>query len=60
MNRFTKGRVLHIFQDRGAKVHFNYMKVEDPELSLKTGQKELIVILIYIINIVVEVWSNIA
>ena len=33
MARFTKGRVVTYFQDKGAKMHFNYMKVNDPELS---------------------------
>ena len=44
MNRATKNRVLNYFQNKGAKVHFNYMKVEDPELSEQTGSKEMIVI----------------
>lgn len=43
MNRFTRGKVLKIYQDRGAKVHFNYTQIEDPELSSRTGKKELIV-----------------
>lgn len=43
MNRMTKNKIVHYFQNKGAKVHFNYMKVEDPELSEKTGDKEMIV-----------------
>ena len=33
MNRMTKNKVANYFQNRGAKVHFNHMKIEDPELS---------------------------
>lgn len=43
MNRMTKNKIVHYFQNKGAKVHFNYMKVEDPELSEQTGDKEMIV-----------------
>ena len=43
MNRMTKNKVANYFQNRGAKAHFNYMKIEDPELSAQTGKTELIV-----------------
>ncbi len=33
MNQMTKNKVANYFQNKGAKVHFNYMKIEDPELS---------------------------
>ena len=41
--RFTKAKFVNYFQDKGAKVHFNYIKIEDPELSQHTGDKEMIV-----------------
>ena len=43
VNRFTKAKMVHYFQDKGAKVHFNHMQIEDPDLYQKTGQKELLV-----------------
>ena len=62
MNRATKNRVLNYFQNKGAKVHFNYMKVEDPELSEQTGSKEMIVIKKRLFNtrfiIGYEIWCN--
>lgn len=61
MNRATRNRVLNYFQLKGAKVHFNYIKMEDPELSAQTGDKELIVIpqkVIY--HVGCEVWSRVA
>ena len=42
-NRMTKNKVANYFQTKGAKVHFNYMKFEDPELSAQTGKKEMVV-----------------
>ena len=48
LNRMTKNRVLNYFQNKGAKVHFNHMKVVDPELSAQTGKEEKIVWLIHI------------
>ena len=43
MNVATKNRVANYFNNKGAKVHFNHMKIEDPELSAQTGKKELVV-----------------
>lgn len=43
MARFTKAKVVNFFQNKGAKVHFNWIKYEDPELSKQTGDKEIIV-----------------
>jgi len=37
MARVTKGRVVCYFQDKGARVHFNDKKIEDPELEKKSG-----------------------
>jgi hypothetical protein len=33
MNRATRNMLTNYFQVKGAKVHFNDMKMEDPELS---------------------------
>lgn len=41
--RMTKAKIVNFFQDKGAKVHFNYMTVEDPDLSKQTGKKEMVV-----------------
>lgn len=43
MNRATRNKVLNYFQNKGAKVHFNSMKIEDPELSQHSGKPENIV-----------------
>ena len=47
MNRMTKNKVLNYFQNKGAKVHFNFMRIEDTEHSQQTGKKELLVSLTY-------------
>lgn len=43
MNRATKAKLVNYFQDKGSKVHFNHVQIEDPELSKETGKKELVV-----------------
>eukprot|EP00347_Sterkiella_histriomuscorum_P021408 403334078 len=40
MNRATKNRVLNYFQNKGAKVHFNTIKIEDTEVIDQTGKLE--------------------
>lgn len=37
MNRMTKNKALHYFQNKGAKVHFNFMRIEDQEHTQQTG-----------------------
>ena len=37
MARITKGRVVTYFQDKGARVHFNYMTVADPMMEELTN-----------------------
>lgn len=37
MNRMTRNKMVLYFQDKGGRVHFNNMKVVDPELSERTG-----------------------
>jgi len=32
MNRATKNRILYYFQNKGAKVHFNNMRIPDPDM----------------------------
>ncbi len=40
MNRMTRNKMVLYFQNKGGKVHFNNMKVIDPELSEETGNQE--------------------
>ncbi|CDW91227.1 UNKNOWN [Stylonychia lemnae] len=40
MNRATKNKVLYYFQNKGAKVHFNYMKIQDPDVQDQKESKE--------------------
>lgn len=41
MARFTKCKAVHFFQHRGAKVHFNYMTIDDSKLkALTNGKRE--------------------
>jgi len=59
MNRMTRNKLVHYFQDKGSKVHFNTMKVRDPELSSHYGIDQLTVILSSLEKITVhEVWSD--
>ena len=53
MNRVTHTRVINLLKNRGGKVHFNHMKIEDPELSAQTGSNEKIVNTIIVINLLV-------
>jgi len=42
MARFTHAKVVNFFQNKGAKIHFNFMKVEDPEISELLKRKHMI------------------
>ena len=53
--RFTKAKLVNYFQDRGAKVHFNYIKYIDPELSKMTGNQEEIVYIYLFISLFVRI-----
>jgi hypothetical protein len=38
--RFTKGKLVTFFQDKGARVHFNYTTINDPTLEKMTHGKK--------------------
>ena len=45
MNRATKNYIVNYFQDKGAKVHFNYgIKMIDEELAKETGEAEEVIV----------------
>jgi hypothetical protein len=45
MNRATKNYIVNYFQDKGAKVHFNYgIKMIDEELAQQTGEQEEVIV----------------
>jgi hypothetical protein len=51
MNRATKNFVVNYFQNKGAKVHFNYgIKMIDEELAQQTGEPEEVIVSLLIIN----------
>lgn len=53
MNRFTKLKFVNFFQQKGAKVHFNYMQIEDEN----SDQKEMIVTIYFNHFLAFKVWS---
>mmetsp|Transcript_43497 Transcript_43497/g.31316 ORF Transcript_43497/g.31316 Transcript_43497/m.31316 type:complete len:101 (+) Transcript_43497:135-437(+) len=42
MARFTKAKVVNYFSTKGARVHFNTMKIEDPEMTEMTSKPQFI------------------
>lgn len=45
MNRATKNYIVNYFQNKGAKVHFNYgIKMIDEELAKQTGEPEEVIV----------------
>jgi hypothetical protein len=61
MNRATKNFFVNYCHTKGAKVHFNYgIKFEDEELATQTGEKQELIVMKIIINMIegCEIWSG--